>query len=133
MARRGAEPRWLSRVVVDALHYDQLREHGGRTGMRDENALESALARPRQKWRYSERIDVPALAACYAFGMVQNHAYYDGNKRVGFLAMLTFLGLNGYDFTADERDVVTVMLELANGRIREERLASWIRRHGSPL
>jgi death-on-curing protein len=129
--RRGPEPKWLSRMVVDAIHSDQLREHGGLPGVRDENALESALARPQQKWHYSDRIDVPTLAAGYAFGLVQNHPYRDGNKRIGFLAMLTFLGVNGHDFSATEAEVVTEILALADGNISEEALADWIRRHSS--
>lgn len=127
--RRGAEPKWLPRVVVDAIHNDQLREHGGLPGVRDENVLESALARPRQKWHYADRTDVPMLAAAHAFGLVQNHPYRDGNKRVGFLAMVTFLGVNGHDFSATEADVVTEILALADGNVSEEALADWIRQH----
>jgi len=118
-------------MVVDAIHNDQLREHGGLPGVRDENPLESALARPQQKWHYSDRSDVPMLAAAYAFGLVQNHPYRDGNKRIGFLAMVTFLGLNGYDFSVTEAEVVTEILALADGRVSEEGLADWIRQHTS--
>jgi death-on-curing protein len=117
--------------VVDAIHNDQLREHGGLPGVRDENALESALARPQQKWHYSERIDVPTLAAAYAFGLVQNHPYRDGNKRIGFLAMITFLGINGYDFSATDAEVVIEILALADRRISEDALSDWIRLHSS--
>jgi death-on-curing protein len=129
--RRGPEPKWLSRMVVDAIHHDQLREHGGLPGVRDENVLESALARPQQKWQYSDRADVPALAAAYAFGLVQNHPYRDGNKRIGFLAMVTFLGVNGHDFSATEAEVVAEILALADGSVSEEALADWIRQHSS--
>ena len=129
--RRGPEPKWQSRTVVDAIHNDQLREHGGLPGVRDENVLESALARPQQKWDYSDRADVPILAAAYAFGLVQNHPYRDGNKRIGFLAMVTFLGLNGHDFSATEAEVVTEILALADGSVSEEALADWIRQHSS--
>jgi death-on-curing protein len=131
VARRRSEPRWLSRIVVDAIHADQLREHGGLSGVRDENVLESALARPQQKWHYSDRTDLPILAAAYAFGLVKNHPYRDGNKRIGFLAMVTFLGLNGQDFSATEADVVAEILALADGRVSEEALADWIRQHSS--
>ncbi len=95
--------------------------------MRDENALETALARPEQKWHYADRTDVPMLAVAYAFGLVQNHPYRDGNKRIGFLAMITFLGVNGHDFSATDADVVTEFLALADGRVSEEALADWIR------
>jgi death-on-curing protein len=122
---------WLTRVVVDAVHNDQLREHGGHPGIREENALESALARPRQKWHYAENTDVPTLAAAYAFGLVRNHPYRDGNKRIGFLAMVTFLGMNGYDFSATDAEVVDEILALAEGAVSEAALADWVRRHSS--
>lgn len=131
MARRNPEPRWLSRVVVDAIHNEQLREHGGLPGIRDDNLLESALARARQKWHYGEERDVQALAAAYAFGLVKNHPYRDGNKRIGFLAMVTFLELNGQSFQATDADVVTEFLALADGRVSEEALASWIQEHSA--
>lgn len=129
--RRRTEPTWLSRLVIDAIHTDQLREHGGLPGLRDENLLETALAKPRQKWHYAARPDLPALAAAYGFGLVQNHPYRDGNKRVGFLAMVTFLGVNGHDFSASEAEVVTEILALADGRVSEDALAAWIRQHSS--
>lgn len=118
-------------MVVDAIHDDQLREHGGLPGLRDENALESALAWPRQKWHYSEGADLPMLAAAYAFGLVRNHPYRDGNKRVGFLALVTFLGVNGHEFSATDADVVTEIVALADGSVSLEALADWIRQHSS--
>ena len=128
MAKRRREPLWLSRVVVDAIHTEQLREHGGLPGVRDENVLESALARPQQKWHY-EAADVPVLAAAYAFGLVKKHPYRDGNKRIGFLAMTTFLGLNGYELEVSDAEVVAEILALASGTNSEKELAEWIRRH----
>lgn len=116
-------------MVVDAIHGDQLREHGGLPGVRDENVLESALARPQQKWHYGEGADTLALAAAYAFGLVRNHPYRDGNKRIGFLAMVTFLGINGYTFEATDAEVVTTVLALAAGEVSEGQLAEWIRGH----
>lgn len=123
------EPHWLSRVVVDAIHFDQLREHGGLTGLRDEHALEAALARPRQRWHYDENANLVDLAAVYGFGLARSHPYRDGNKRVGFLALVTCLGLNGYDIGATDADVVTAMVSLAAGRLTEPDLAAWIRSH----
>ena len=131
MAKRRPEPRWLSRVVVDAIHNDQLREHGGLPGIRDENVLESALARPQQRWHYAEQTDVSTLTAAYAFGLVKNHPYRDGNKRIGFLAMVTFLGLNGQDLDVADADVVAEILALAEGQLSEEALADWIRQHST--
>jgi death-on-curing protein len=118
-------------MVVDAIHNDQLREHGGLAGVRDENVLESALARPKQKWHYADRPDLPMLGAAYAFGLVTDHPYRDGNKRIGFLAMVTFLGVNGHHFSAAEADIVAEFLALAGGRVSEEALADWIRQRCS--
>jgi len=129
VAKQQREPRWLARMVVDAIHGDQLREHGGLPGVRDENVLESALARPQQKWHYAERTEIPDLAAAYAFGLVRNHPYRDGNKRIGFLVMATFLGINGYAFEATDAEVVTQFVALAGGDVSEDQLADWIRDH----
>ena len=129
MAKRRREPRWLSRVVVDAIHADQLREHGGLTGVRDENVLDSALARPLQEWHYATATDLPDLAAACAFGLVRNHPYRDGNKRSGFLAMMTFLGINGHSLEVSDAEVVAEFLALAEGSVSEEELADWIRQH----
>jgi death-on-curing protein len=98
-------------------------------GVRDENALESALARPQNKWVYAEERDLAMLAAAYGFALVKSHPYRDGNKRIGFLALVTFLGLNGYDLTATDADVVTEMLPLAAGHVSEDDLAGWVRKH----
>jgi death-on-curing protein len=116
-------------VVVDAIHTEQIREHGGLSGVRDETALESALARPRQKWHYAREVDVAVLAAAYGFGLVRNHPYRDGNKRIGFLSIITFLGINGHDLDATDAEVISEMLALADGRVSEEELAGWIRQH----
>jgi death-on-curing protein len=98
-------------------------------GIRDENVLESALARPRQKWHHAEDTDIPMLAAAYAFGLVKNHPYRDGNKRIGFLAMVTFLGMNRHDLDATDAEVVNTILALADGSGSEAALADWIRQH----
>jgi death-on-curing protein len=129
VTKRSAEPHWLSRVVVDAIHTEQIREHGGLSGVRDETALESPLARPRQKWHYGQKVDVALLAAAYGFGLVKNHPYRDGNKRIGFLSIVTFLGINGHDLDATDAEVISEMLALAAGRVSEEELAEWIRQH----
>lgn len=123
---------WLDRIVVDAVHLDTIRTHGGLPGIRDENVLESALARPRHRWVYGRRADLAALAATYGFSLARNHPYRDGNKRVAFLAMWVFLGLNGNDLEAPEGDVVAVMLKLAAGELSEVALAKWLRVHLVP-
>ncbi len=109
------------------MHLDQLRAHGGLPGLRDDGALESALARPRNKLAYGRRIDHAALAAAYAYGLARSHPFNDGNKRIAFLAAVVFLGLNGWDFEAPDAEVVAQMVALADGRITEAKCAAWFR------
>jgi death on curing protein len=127
MAKRPREPYWLTRTVVDAIHADQLRQHGGLAGIRDENALESVLARAQQKWSCGDTRDLATLAAAYGYGLTRSHPYRDGNKRIGFLALATFLGVNGRELNATDADVVTTKVALAAGKLTERKLADWIR------
>jgi death-on-curing protein len=122
-----AEPVGLSRPVLEALHADQIREHGGQLGLRDPGLLESALARPQNVWSYETGADVQALAAEYGFGLAKNHAFVDGNKRIAFVAMNVFLILNGREIEAPEPEVVATMLAVAEGRIDRAALAEWLR------
>ncbi|CAN5178105.1 type II toxin-antitoxin system death-on-curing family toxin [soil metagenome] len=127
------EPTWLERTTIDAIHYDQLQRHGGRPGIKDENALESAIARPRQKWTYEVDADLFVLAAAYCFGLATNHAYTDGNKRVGFMAMYTFLGMNDWEIVAPEPEVVQLVLDVVARTRDEKALADWLREHVEPF
>lgn len=126
------EPVWLTRLVVEAVHFDQIHEHGGLHGLRDEGLLESALARPQHKWTYKRRPDLALLAAAYGYGLVRNHPFRDGNKRIAFLAMVIFVGLNGFDLDADETHVVTAMITAAGGQLTERQLANWVRKRIAP-
>jgi death-on-curing protein len=124
-------PIWLDPLILEAIHFDQLRLHGGLPGMRDDNALESALARPQNRKIYDSTSDLAKVAAAYGYGLVTSHPFIDGNKRVGFLAMYVFLGLNGLEIEADEPEVVDLMVAVADGRYSEEELAAWLRKHVS--
>jgi death-on-curing protein len=119
----------VSRLVVDAIQTDMLLTHGGMPGLRDAGLLESALARPRQRFAYDSIRDLAALAAAYGFGLARNHPYSDANKRVAFVTMVVFLGLNGLEFTAAETEVVTTMVALASGALEQDTLAECIRGH----
>jgi death on curing protein len=132
MAKRPSEPRWVSRLVAEAIHFDLLRAHGGMPGVRDESALESALARGRQRLSYEPTSDLAALAAACGWGLARDHPFNDGNKRVAFVVMAVFLGLNGLDLDAPEAEVVTTMLDVAVGSMSEAELAEWLRRSVQP-
>lgn len=121
-----SEPIWLRIEAILALHDESISEHGGAPGIRDLGLLESALARPQNRFAY-ENVDVAALAAAYAFGIVRNHPFTDGNKRAGFLAAIVFLEINGLHFNATEEDATLTFLSLAAGDLEEDALAQWLR------
>lgn len=120
------EPEWLTKEDVLAAHTRQLQVFGGAAGIRDEGGLESAIGRPLNKWRY-ENAELPELAAAYAFGIVRNHPFVDGNKRAGFMAMVGFLLLNGIVFAPDPVEATAIVLALAGSEIDEAGLTRWIR------
>jgi death-on-curing protein len=117
---------WLRRDALGALHSEQLAEHGGAAGVRDQGLLESALARPENLAACGEP-DVFDLAAAYAYGLVKNHPFIDGNKRAGFMATATFLALNGQELIASNQDVVEMVLKLAASEIAEAGFALWLK------
>jgi len=118
------EPVWVRLDAILAAHDDQLAEHGGGTGIRDQGLLESALARSRNLFAYGEA-SLAKLAAAYAFGIARNHPFVDGNKRTALVAAEGFLGLNGFDLAATDVEAVSVFLSLAAGEMTEEQLAAW--------
>ncbi len=120
----------MSEAVVLAIHDEQLAEHGGVAGVRDLNALHSALARPQQLLAYGDPApDIAALAAAYAFALARNHPFVDGNKRTSYVASVTFLVLNGYDLKTNEAMRVEIWTGLGGGSITEDQLADWLRAH----
>jgi death on curing protein len=120
------EPEWLDTDIVLDIHAEQLAIFGGGDGMRDLGLLESALARPLNKFAYGET-DLAALAAAYAFGTARNHPFVDGNKRAAFGSMIVFLGLNGIDLDVPPEGATAIILEVAAGEIDEDGLARWLR------
>lgn len=122
---------FLVRRTVEAMHAEQLRRHGGAHGIRDENAFESALARAENKAAYGEPT-IYELAAAYAFGIVRNHAFVDGNKRTAIVAAGTFLLINGYVLAADNGTFYEFVMSLAAGEIDEEGAAAFFHDHTLP-
>ncbi len=118
--------RWVAPAFVFAVHARQIAEHGGLDGVRDRNAVESALARPQNLAAYGEP-DAADLAAAYGFGIVRNHGFADGNKRSAWVVVRVFLEDNGFDLAFDPIDAVRTVESLAAGNLEEAALATWIR------
>lgn len=131
MNRTPRQWRWLNAAVLQAVHLEQLAEHGGAAGTRDEGLFQSALARPQNLALYGDP-DVFDLSAAYAVALAKNHPFIDGNKRTAYVAMELFLMLNGFEVTADDASATLTMLAVAAGDIDEPTLAQWLRDHTSP-
>ena len=127
------EPLWLSKRAVLAMHAEQLAEHGGSSGVRDEGLLDSALAKPHNVFAYANDVDIFRLAASYAFGIARNHPFIDGNKRAALAASATFLDRNGSDILASKEDIYLTFLHLADGSLTEGQLTDWFSQHTIPL
>lgn len=124
-------PTWINPRVLRAIHEEQLAEHGGAPGVRDEGLLESALARPQQLAAYGQP-DIADLAAAYGYGIARNHPFVDGNKRTAFVAVELFLALNQLALTADDSFCLLTTLALAAGELSEADFAAWVRAHCEP-
>ncbi|MGJ8633639.1 MAG: type II toxin-antitoxin system death-on-curing family toxin [Luteolibacter sp.] len=129
-----SELKWISPQIANALHERQLAEHGGQAGLRDENLLLSALARPKQQLSYGDpKPDLFQLAAAYAYGIVKNHPFLDGNKRTAFVAYRLFLKWNGKVLTAEKSERYFMMIRLASGEMSQEGFADWLRKNSTSV
>lgn len=121
---------WIERPLAIAIHERQLAEHGGGSGARDGNLLDSTLARPQQLHTYGDPPpDLADLAASLAFGLARNHPFVDGNKRTAHVCYRVFLALNGVDLVAIDEDKYVTMIALAEGSLSEAEFAAWLRQH----
>lgn len=121
---------WIEKKLALAIHDRQLAEHGGSAGVRDENMLESALARPQRLYAYGDPSpDLADLAASLAFGLARNHPFVDGNKRTAYVVCRTFLELNDASLHAPAEEKYLSILALAEGKLAVEEFALWLREH----
>lgn len=118
---------WVEKAVVLAIHQEQLAEHGGLPGLRDEGGLESSLSKPINRSLYERDLDLCDLAATYAAGFGQRQSFIDGNKRVSSVVTELFLNLNGLDLIASDAEIVSTWKALAANRMTQEQIAEWIR------
>ncbi len=119
---------WLTERQARAIHNQQLALFGGAAGILDGGKLSSALARPKHIYTYNTAPSLYELAAAYAWGLVKNHPFVDGNKRTAFVVMAVFLKVNGIDLIVPEAEVVTIMLALAAGEMSEAQLSAWLQK-----
>ena len=119
------KPAWVTEKIVLAIHDDQLAQHGGSPGIRDENLLGASLARPKHLFTYGNPT-IFDLAAAYGYGLAKNHPFIDGNKRTAFMVMYTFLGLNNYWLEVSEMEVVVKMEGLTMDTETQESIALWL-------
>ncbi len=122
-----AEPLWMDQELLVRLHEEILRATGGASGVRDEGLLNSALARPMNRYAYEGVADIVELAATYAVGIASNHPFVDGNKRAAFMALGLFLDDNGLRLVATQDDATEAMLGVARGEIDIPALTHWLR------
>lgn len=120
-----SEPIWISETIALAIHEEQIAEHGGRAGLRDENLLSASLARPRHLYFYGKPT-IFELAAAYGYGLAKNHPFVDGNKRTAFVVLAAFLEVNGYSLEVPEMEVVGMMEGLSADRESQDSLARWL-------
>lgn len=119
---------WVSRDLAYAVHEMQLARHGGLDGIRDKNAIESALARPKQLANYGEpQPDAADLAAAYAYGIARNHGFSDGNKRTAWIVARVFLLDNNVNINFAALDAIHLMESVASSSLDEKQLAVWFR------
>ena len=124
------EPKWLLQSVIETIHDMQIAEHGGLSGIRDAGLLESSLARAKNLYEY-DNANLFDLASAYAFALVRNHPFNDGNKRTAFLAAYIFLANNGINFNAAETETTAIIISLAAGEINQPQFAQWLKSHAT--
>jgi death-on-curing protein len=124
--------RWVAEPVILASHDEQLAEHGGTPDLKSRALLESAIHRPIHKEIYSYP-SAGHLAAAYAFGIIKNHPFHDGNKRTALVVAETFLELNGCELSASDADCYRVVTGVASGELSEEQLFEWFENHIAPV
>jgi death-on-curing protein len=127
------EPVWIEKPEVLIVHSMQLAEHGGSDGIRDETLLDSALAKPRNVFAYTNDPSLSRLAASYAFGIARNHPFIDGNKRTALVVSEGFLRLNGLKVISAPEEKYFTFLHLADGSLSEDQLTAWFTKHALPL
>ena len=125
--------RWLTAAAILAVHEELILRYGGASGLRAPASLESAMARPRHLAAYKRKVTVPELAAAYAWGLLRNHPFVDGNERIALAALVMFLDLNGWELTCSEAEETAMVLRAASAEITENGWSTWVVRRAKKL
>jgi death-on-curing protein len=125
--------RWIPEAAVRVMHAELIAEHGGVEGLRDPGLLSSAVARPKNRRVYGRPSSIFDPVAVYGTGMLRNHPFIDGNKRVAWMVIYAFLEMNGYRLEAPEVEAVGIMLALAAGEVAERSLSGWLKQYSVPF
>ena len=125
------EPIWLNKAVILATHSKLAAEFGGKSGLKDAALLEASLNRPMHKFYYDDNVSIYVLAASYAYGLIKNHPFVDGNKRIGLVAMELFLLINGVHIVASQVEKYTLVMSVAAGKISEAEIVLWLESHSN--
>ena len=120
--------RWLTVGAVVAIHEELISRYGGRPGIRTPESLDSALARPKNLAAYKPEANLPELAAAYAWGLLRNHPFFDGNKRIALASLVVFLELNGWELDCSEAEETAKVLQAAAGEIDETAWKAWVQK-----
>ena len=120
--------RWLSANAIIAIHEELVSRYGGVSGLRSPELLDSAIARPKHLAAYKDKVMVPQLAASYAWGLLRNHPFVDGNKRIALAAAIVFLDLNGWELGCSEAEETAMVLQAAAGEITEQAWSRWVQK-----
>lgn len=123
---------FLEVAAVTALHDQQIARFGGAPGLRDAGLLESAVSRAENRAQYDPDASVAAVGAALAWGLIKNHAFIDGNKRVGLVSLVVFLDLNGYRLLCSEVEETAMVLRAAAGELSEEQWTAWVQQSAAP-
>lgn len=121
--------RFLTVEDVVALHHALINETGGSHGLRDAGLLDSAIARAENKVNYDPHATAPSIAASLSWGLIKNHAFIDGNKRIGLASMVVLLNANGFVLTSSPEEETAMVLRAAASEITEDEWTAWVARN----
>ena len=125
---------FIPKDIILFFHEQLVKIYGGSSGIRDENLLDSALEQPKATYQGEYLHDsLLKMAAAYGYHLCNNHPFIDGNKRIAFVAMDTFLQKNNLEITASEKEAYKMMIQVASGKLSKEELTLWLENNTSSI